>query len=83
MMTEGEVVEQLVEYMSVVLLGVSLIFTVVSAYIVALNYFIGEAHVHGASRGVHVRVAYPHAAAGGDGRRGEHARGAHPAPPRT
>lgn len=42
MMTEGEVVEQLVEYMSVVLLGVSLIFTVVSTYIVALNYFVGE-----------------------------------------
>ncbi len=42
-MTEGEVVEQLVEYMSIVLLGVSLIFTVVSAYIVALNYFVGDA----------------------------------------
>jgi hypothetical protein len=42
-MSEGEVVEQLVEYMSLVLLGVSLIFTVVSAYIVALNYFVGDA----------------------------------------
>ncbi|MBL8532172.1 MAG: hypothetical protein JNK94_10590 [Hyphomonadaceae bacterium] len=42
-MTEGEVVEQLVEYMSILLLGVSLIFTVVSAYIVALNYFVGDA----------------------------------------
>lgn len=42
-MSEGEVVEQLIEYMSILLLGVSLIFTVVSAYIVALNYFVGEA----------------------------------------
>lgn len=42
-MTEGEVIEQLIEYMNILLLGVSLIFTVVSAYIVALNYFVGEA----------------------------------------
>ena len=42
-MTEGEVVEQLVEYMSIVISGVALIFTVVSAYIVALNYFVGDA----------------------------------------
>lgn len=42
-MSEGEVVEQLVEYMSIVLAGVALIFTVVSAYIVALNYFVGDA----------------------------------------
>lgn len=42
-MTEAEVLEQLIEYMSLLLLGVSLIFTVVSAYIVALNYFVGEA----------------------------------------
>jgi len=42
-MTEGEVVEQMIGYMSLLLLGVSLIFTVVSAYIVALNYFVGEA----------------------------------------
>lgn len=42
-MSEGEVVEQLVGYMSLLLLGVSIIFTVVSAYIVALNYFVGEA----------------------------------------
>ena len=42
-MTEGEVVEQLVEYMSIVIAGVALIFTVVSAYIVALNYFVGDA----------------------------------------
>ena len=44
-MTEGEVVEQLVEYMSIVIAGVALIFTVVSAYIVALNYFVGDAMV--------------------------------------
>lgn len=42
-MSEGEVVEQLVEYMSIVIAGVALIFTVVSAYIVALNYFVGDA----------------------------------------
>ena len=42
-MTEGEVMEQIVGYMSLLLLGVSIIFTVVSAYIVALNYFVGEA----------------------------------------
>lgn len=42
-MTESEIVEQAVEYMTLLLLGVSLIFTVVSAYIVALNYFVGEA----------------------------------------
>ena len=42
-MTEGEVMEQIVGYMSLLLLGVSIIFTVVSTYIVALNYFVGEA----------------------------------------
>lgn len=42
-MTEGEVMEQLIGYMSLLLLGVSIIFTVVSTYIVALNYFVGEA----------------------------------------
>jgi len=42
-MSEGEVVEQVIGYMSLLLLGVSIIFTVVSAYIVALNYFVGEA----------------------------------------
>lgn len=42
-MTEAEVVEQTVEYMSLLLFGVSLIFSVVSAYIVALNYFVGDA----------------------------------------
>ncbi len=43
-MSEGEVVEQLIGYMSLLLLGVSIIFTVVSTYIVALNYFVGDAH---------------------------------------
>lgn len=43
-MTEGEVVEQLIGYMSLLLLGVSIIFTVVSTYIVALNYFVGDAN---------------------------------------
>jgi hypothetical protein len=44
-MSEGEVVEQLIGYMSLLLLGVSIIFTVVSTYIVALNYFVGEAQL--------------------------------------
>lgn len=42
-MSEGEVIEQVIGYMSLLLAGVSIIFTVVSAYIVALNYFVGEA----------------------------------------
>ncbi|NWG54554.1 MAG: hypothetical protein HXY28_12605 [Hydrogenophilaceae bacterium] len=42
-MSEGEVVEQLVEFTNILLLGVSVFFTVVSAYIAALNYFIGQA----------------------------------------
>jgi hypothetical protein len=44
-MSEGEVVEQLIGYMSLLLLGVSIIFTVVSTYIVALNYFVGDAQL--------------------------------------
>lgn len=43
-MTEGEVMEQVVSYMSLLLAGVSIIFTVVSTYIVALNYFVGDAN---------------------------------------
>lgn len=43
-MTEGEVVEQLVNFTNILLVGVSLIFSVVSAYVVALNYFIGSAN---------------------------------------
>jgi len=42
-MTEGEVVEQLVQFTNILLAGVSVFFTVVSAYIAALNYFIGSA----------------------------------------
>jgi hypothetical protein len=45
-MSEGEVVEQLVEFTSILLLGVSVLFTIVSAYVVALNYFIGDANIH-------------------------------------
>lgn len=41
-MTEGEVVEQLVHFTDTLLQGVALIFSVVSAYVVALNYFIGQ-----------------------------------------
>lgn len=43
-MSEGEVVAELVEFTNILLIGVSLIFSVVSAYVVALNYFIGEAN---------------------------------------
>ncbi len=43
-MSEGEVVEQLVNFTNILLAGVSLIFTIVSAYVVALNYFIGSAN---------------------------------------
>lgn len=43
-MSEGEVVEQLVEFTNILLIGVSLIFSVVSAYVVALNYFVGQAN---------------------------------------
>lgn len=44
-MSEGEVIEQMVSYMSLLLAGVSIIFTVVSTYIVALNYFVGDARL--------------------------------------
>ena len=43
-MTEGEVVEQLVNFTNILLAGVSLIFSIVSAYVVALNYFIGSSN---------------------------------------
>lgn len=43
-MSEGEVVQQLVEFTNILLAGVGLIFSIVSAYVVALNYFIGEAN---------------------------------------
>lgn len=44
-MSEAEVVEQLVNFTSVLLAGVSVLFTVVSAYVAALNYFIGAANL--------------------------------------
>jgi hypothetical protein len=43
-MTEADVVEQLVHFTDTLLVGVSLIFSVVSTYIVALNYFIGSSN---------------------------------------
>ncbi len=43
-MSEGEVVEQLVHFTDTLLVGVSLIFSIVSAYVVALNYFIGSSN---------------------------------------
>lgn len=43
-MSEGEVIQDLVEFTNILLAGVSLIFSVVSAYVVALNYFIGSSN---------------------------------------
>lgn len=43
-MSEGEVVSELVEFTNILLVGVSLIFSIVSAYVVALNYFIGASN---------------------------------------
>ena len=44
-MGEGEVVEQLSNHADTLLAGVSLIFSIVSAYVVALNYFIGSSNL--------------------------------------
>ncbi|MEZ5996730.1 MAG: hypothetical protein R3C25_13365 [Hyphomonadaceae bacterium] len=43
-MSEGEVLQDLVEFTNILLAGVTLIFSVVSAYVVALNYFIGSSN---------------------------------------
>lgn len=43
-MSEAEVVEQLAHHTDTLMTGVSLIFSIVSAYIVALNYFIGSSN---------------------------------------
>lgn len=43
-MTEGEVVTNLVEFMNVLLAGISVYFTVVSAYVVGLYAFLIRAH---------------------------------------
>lgn len=42
-MTEAEVFEQLVQFTNLLLAGVGVFFTVISAYVAALNYFIGGA----------------------------------------
>lgn len=42
-MSEAEVVEQLVNFTNLLLAGVSVFFTVISAYVAALNYFVGQA----------------------------------------
>jgi len=39
------VVAELVEFTNILLVGVSLIFSIVSAYVVALNYFIGSSNL--------------------------------------
>lgn len=44
-MSEGEVVSELVEFTNILMVGVSLIFSIVSAYVVALNYFIGSSNL--------------------------------------
>lgn len=41
-MSEADVVSELVEFTNILMVGVSLIFSIVSAYVVALNYFIGS-----------------------------------------
>jgi hypothetical protein len=43
-MTEADVVSELVEFTNILLAGVGLIFSIVSAYVVALNYFIGQSN---------------------------------------
>lgn len=43
-MSEAEVVEQLGHHTDTLIAGLSLIFSIVSAYIVALNYFIGSSN---------------------------------------
>ncbi len=43
-MSEAEVVAELVNFTNILLTGVSVIFTVVSAYIAALNYFLGTSN---------------------------------------
>ncbi|MEZ6024089.1 MAG: hypothetical protein R3C16_11905 [Hyphomonadaceae bacterium] len=43
-MSEGEAIEQLVQFTNILLVGVSLIFSIISAYVVALNYFIGSSN---------------------------------------
>lgn len=42
-MTEADVIEQLIEYMNVLMMGVSVFFTIVSAYVVALYAFLARA----------------------------------------
>ncbi|MBL8537481.1 MAG: hypothetical protein JNM59_08780 [Hyphomonadaceae bacterium] len=44
-MTEADVVSELVEFTNILMVGVSLIFSIVSAYVVALNYFIGSSNL--------------------------------------
>lgn len=39
-MTEAEVVDRLVEYLNVLIAGISVFFTIVSAYIAAMHYFL-------------------------------------------
>jgi hypothetical protein len=42
-MSEADVVQELVEFTTILLAGVSVYFTIVSAYTAAMNYFIGGA----------------------------------------
>jgi hypothetical protein len=44
-MSEADVVEQLGNHTDTLIAGLSLIFSIVSAYIVALNYFIGSSNL--------------------------------------
>jgi hypothetical protein len=42
-MTEADIIEQMVEYQNILLLGVSVFFTVISAYVVAVWAFLRDA----------------------------------------
>lgn len=46
-MSEAEILQQLAGFTDTVLAGISVFFTVISAYVAALNYFIGRASVLG------------------------------------
>ena len=46
-MGEADVIQELVEFTNILLFGVSVLFSIISAYVVALNYFVGEAPITG------------------------------------
>lgn len=42
-MSEADVIQEIVEFTNILLFGISVLFSIISAYVVALNYFVGEA----------------------------------------